>query len=70
MSYLSERADDFRIIKDFGAADEVRDPAEMERILDEMRSYYYLSEPGRLVAVQYEGSDKWVYKFLPASSER
>jgi ABC-2 type transport system permease protein len=65
MSYLSERPDAFRVVKDFGSADEVRDPAEFEKVASGLRSNYYLTEPGCLAAVLYKGADKWVYKFYP-----
>jgi ABC-2 type transport system permease protein len=65
MSYTSLNNDDFRIQKDFGKVGEVRDPAEVKRIAAELRSNYFLSEPGNLAAVKYKGSDKWVYKFWP-----
>jgi hypothetical protein len=69
MAYLSGRPDAFRIIKDFGKADEARDPAAIEQIAKELRSNYYLTEPGCLVCVQYKGSDKWVYKFWPGEHD-
>jgi ABC-2 type transport system permease protein len=69
MSYLADGSDAFRIQKDFGNADVVRDPEEVSVILSEMRSNYFLSEPGYLVAVKYKESDRWVYKFWPGGRE-
>jgi ABC-2 type transport system permease protein len=69
MSYISGSADDFRILKDFGEKDVVRDPEKIEKVLTEMRSSYFLSESGSLVAVKYKGSSKWVYKFWPNDAE-
>ena len=65
MSYFSNSVDDFRIQKDFGNLDIVRDPEKLATVLAEMRSSYYLSEPGCLVAIRYVGQDVWVYKFWP-----
>ncbi|MDR1778188.1 MAG: hypothetical protein LBR14_00270 [Clostridiales Family XIII bacterium] len=65
MSYISERSDDFRIVKDFGNPDEIRDPEQIAEIAPALRSTYLLTGSGSLAAVQYEGSDKWVYLFLP-----
>jgi ABC-2 type transport system permease protein len=69
MSYLSDSPDAFRVQKDFGNADVVRDPEEISRILSEIRSNYYLSEPGYLVTIKYKGSEQWVYKFWPGGYE-
>jgi ABC-2 type transport system permease protein len=69
MSYLADGSDAFRIQKDFGNADVVRDPEEVTEILSEARSNYYLSEPGYLIAVKYKESDRWVYKFWPDGRE-
>ncbi|MDR1068660.1 MAG: hypothetical protein LBL36_05390 [Clostridiales Family XIII bacterium] len=69
MSYLSDSPDDFRILKDFGEKDIVKDPARKKQILSEMRSAYFLSEEGSLVAVKYKSSNKWVYKFWPGAGD-
>jgi ABC-2 type transport system permease protein len=68
MSYLSRSNDDFRVMKDFGGANAVRDPERIAAILPCLRSVYFLSERGALVAVKYKGGDKWVYKFAPGVS--
>ena len=65
MSYLSAGSNDFRVVKDFGKTNEVRDPAQIAGILPRLRSDYFLSESGSLAAVKYVGSEKWVYKFVP-----
>jgi hypothetical protein len=67
MSYLSQNSADFRVIKDFGSANVVRDPAQIAAISSRFRSFYFLSESGSFAAVKYKGSDKWVYKFVPDS---
>ena len=67
MGYLSKSGDSFRVIKDFGVADVIRDPERMAAILPRLRCDWFLSTPGSLVAVKYKGSDKWVYKFAPES---
>jgi ABC-2 type transport system permease protein len=69
MSYLSDSPDDFRILKDFGEKDVVKDPERKEKIVSEMRSNYFLSEAGSLVAVKYKGSNTWVYKFWPGAED-
>jgi ABC-2 type transport system permease protein len=69
MSYTSDSSDDFRILKDFGEKDIVKDPESKEKILSEMRSNYFLSEAGSLVAVKYKSSNKWVYKFWPGVTD-
>lgn len=65
MGYTANNAGSFILQKDFGKNDVVDDPDQIRELMPLLQNDYYMSRGGYLAAVKFQGSDTYVYKFLP-----
>lgn len=65
MAYTADNAGSFILQKDFGKNYVVDDPDQVDELMPLLQNDYYMSRGGYLAAVKLQGSDTYVYKFLP-----
>lgn len=65
MSYISKQAQEFILIKDFGADLAVQDASQIAELAPKLQNTYFMSDGGYLVSVKLKNSNQYVYKYLP-----
>ncbi|ADU26540.1 hypothetical protein [Ethanoligenens harbinense] len=65
MAYTADNAGSFILQKDFGKNYVVDAPDQIGELIPLLQNDYYMSRGGYLAAVKLQGSDTYVYKFLP-----
>jgi ABC-2 type transport system permease protein len=65
MSYCAMDNNSFMIQKDFGKKYTITDTEKIEKLTQNLRNFYCMKDGGYLAAVKLQGSEKYVYLFLP-----
>lgn len=68
MGYISNDGYQFIVTKDFGKDLVIDDPSQLKELSGLLQNNYFMSTGGYLASVKIKGTDKYVYKFLPAQN--
>lgn len=67
MAYASDSDNDYIQTKDFGTDIVIDDAVQLSELSALLRNDYFMSGGGYLACIKLKGSDRYIYKFLPAA---